>query len=172
MLKRFRVEKQKKYITMLKEMLDSNHERKDVVEEFLLLSKEEVTTLLGTGLIDIGAHTVSHEILTNISPKEAQNQIVESKDIIEKYFGEEISLFAYPNGTELDYSDEHIESLKESGFNCSVTTTPKLNDLQGNPYRLGRMSVGPDYSSNLNYLALRASGFISVLKSNGRKNYV
>jgi peptidoglycan/xylan/chitin deacetylase (PgdA/CDA1 family) len=164
-LKGFRAEKQKKYITLLKETLDSNHERKDVVEEFLLLSKEEVTTLLGTGLIDIGAHTVSHEILTNISLEEAENEIVESKDIIEKYFGGEINLFAYPNGTESDYNDEHVEYLKRNEFVCSVATVSKLNGVEDDRYRLGRMSIGPDYSSDLSQFALRTSGFISAANS-------
>ena len=171
-LKSFPTKEQKIYLALLKEMLESDYEKRDIVEEFRLLSHEEIEKLSKSGLIDFGAHTVSHEILTNISLEEAENEIIGSKDIIEKYLDEAITFFAYPNGTEADYNNEHIKFLEENKFICSVTTVPKLNTIKDNPYRLGRMSIGPGHSSNLNQLALRASGFISALKSDGKNNYV
>jgi len=164
-LKRFRTKDQNKYLALLKEILESDYEKSDIVEEFRILSREEIHKLAETGLVEFGAHTVSHEILTNISLKEAENEIFRSKKIIGEYLADDITLFAYPNGTEADYNGEHIGCLKKNGFICSVTTVPKLNAINENPYRLRRVNVGPDLTSILNFFALRTSGFTNDLKS-------
>lgn len=169
-LKGFSAKKQKEYLDMLREALeiDKFDNQLDIIEDFRLLSWDEIRSMLETGLIHIGAHTVSHEILTNLSVREAVEEIVDSKSILQENLGCTINLFAYPNGSEADYDDRHIECLKENGFICSVNTTPKLNKIFEDPYRLGRICIGPDSSSNPSHFALRVSGFIPAMKSLAR----
>ena len=90
-------------------------------------------------------------------------EIKDSKSIIKNHVRQNINLFAYPNGTEEDYNDEHIKHLKANDFICAVTTTPKLNKTNDNLFRLGRFCIGSDFSSNPDYFALNISGCISVL---------
>lgn len=125
-----------------------------------------------TDLIHFGAHTVTHEILTNLSLEKACKQIIDSKSIIQEKLGCTINLFAYPNGMEDDYNNEHISCLKQNGFFASVTTAQKLNRVHEDPYRLGRMCVGPGFPENPNHFALNTSGFISALKSLAKPNHL
>lgn len=166
-LKRLATVEQKKFIKILEEFIRREHGKMgfESDEDFFLLSWEEIRDLLETELIEIGAHTVSHEILTNLTMEEAEKEIIESKLAIQEYLGYETKLFAYPNGTKIDYDENHVKYLRENGFICSLTTVPKLNKIGENPYQLGRLCIGPDYSANLNHFALNVSGFLSSIKS-------
>ncbi|MFV0476231.1 MAG: polysaccharide deacetylase family protein [Parahaliea sp.] len=78
---------------------------------------------LDKSLISIGAHTVNHPILQSISDEEALWEISESRRCLQQLLGCDIDLFAYPNGVmEKDFSDKHIEMLKETGYKAAVTT--------------------------------------------------
>lgn len=88
--------------------------------------------------ISFGSHTVNHAILTRIPPDEARMEITQSKQMLEKKLGEEIDLFAYPNG---DWNDDVKEMVKEAGYRASVTTTNRKNDCSTDPYLLGRLTV-------------------------------
>ena len=136
----------------------------EMLKDCRLLSWDDLRSLIKTDLIQIGAHTVSHEILTNVSGEEALAEILNSKRIVEKKLNRKITMFAYPNGTAADFNDYHIEQLKQNGFICGMTTIPKLNDGFDNPYRLGRFCIGRNTSATLSNFALRVSGTISALK--------
>lgn len=165
---------QAEYLDILRELL-GRHDVGNTAhlrEDFRLLSWDDVRAMLETGLVDIGAHTLSHQILTLLRPDEAAKEIVESKSIIQEHIRRDVSLFAYPNGTEADYNDLHIDCLRKHGFICSLTTEPKLNSLNDSTYRLGRICVGPDLVEDLNHFSLNVSGCIPILKALGNHGHV
>lgn len=162
-LKKFSSSVQKMHLARLRDCLKPKYEG-GALANFQMLTWEEVQSLLASGLIDIGAHTISHEILTNISHDEAAQEILASKSHIEQRTGRRITLFAYPNGTPSDYDDRHINFLREFGFSCSVTTTGRLNAANDDCFRLGRICVGPELSSSLPRFALKVAGFNGTLK--------
>lgn len=168
-LKRFSTREIKNYLEVLKRLLGSNDYKSnpDIIEDFILLSWEDIETLIKTDLIQFGAHTASHEILTNLSLKDACEEIKQSRIIIQNKLGKEINTFAYPNGKEFDYNSEHIQYIRDNGFICSLTTIPKLNDMHENLFQLGRICIGPDFSSNSSHFALTVSGLIASWKSIG-----
>lgn len=171
-LKKYPASEQKKYLKILKDALGSEYEHMDVREDFLLLSWEEIGELVSTGLVQVGAHTLSHQILSSVSFEEAEKEIIDSKYTLQKHIGHEITLFAYPNGAPEDYNIEHIRLLKENGFICSVTTTAKLNQPDDDPYQLGRICIGPELSNSLSHFALKVAGFTFAMKPNGNHEYV
>lgn len=164
-LKKHSTDKQKEYLCILRELLNSEYDQDIIKEDFELLSWEEIGVLLKSGLVHIGAHTVSHEILTNLELHEAFREIQDSKTIIQANTGVDINLFAYPNGTETDYNEDHITYLKNNAFKSAVTTTSKLNTISEDPFRLGRISVGPELSDNPTHFSLKVSGVLSALKA-------
>jgi len=93
----------------------------------LMLSWDEVGALRGLGF-SIGAHTVTHPILSRLAPARAWEEIQGSKAAIEKTLGEPVSAFAYPNGGVGDYNDTVKELVRAAGFSCAVTTRRGLND--------------------------------------------
>jgi peptidoglycan/xylan/chitin deacetylase (PgdA/CDA1 family) len=165
-LKNFPVKKQENILNTLEGFLPNNiYSNNDILEDFLLLSWSEIKNLLDTGLISVGAHTVTHDILTNLTPLEAARQIDDSKSFIQENTKGKVTLFAYPNGTEADYNIDHISHLKASGFMCSVTTTPVFNNADCNLFKMGRFSIGPELSADINHFILKTSGFLPSLKT-------
>lgn len=108
----------------------------------LILSWDEIMEMNNDG-IAFGAHSVTHPILTKIPSEQAQYEITQSKRAIEEKLGQEVTAFSYPNG---DFNDSIDKVVRESGYACAVTTAPNLLTARANPYRLGRIGVGGDFS--------------------------
>lgn len=158
-LKQLPCDQQKIHVRLLKEKLHMGASGNDpaMVDDFRLLSKEELQSLAESELIDIGAHTVNHQILTQVEATVAAWEITHSKTLLQGYTGKDITLFAYPNGRAIDFTDNHITTLKENGFICSVTLESNLNTRYTDPYRLGRICIGPDFAPNRAAFALKTS---------------
>ncbi|MBY0238442.1 MAG: polysaccharide deacetylase family protein [Burkholderiaceae bacterium] len=90
----------------------------------LMLSSDMVRALHHAG-IEIGAHTVSHPILTSLSDQEALREMVESKTALEAITGAPVRYFAYPNGKAgLDFDQRHVMMARQAGFDAAFTTAP------------------------------------------------
>ena len=88
----------------------------------LMMASHEVRGLRDAGM-QIGAHTVSHPILSAIGVDEAHDEIANGKKFLEQLLGERIGLFAYPNGKpDLDYLPEHVRVVRGLGFDAAVST--------------------------------------------------
>jgi len=62
-----------------------------------LLSWSELAQMVTAGF-EMGAHSVTHRPLTEITQAEAEREIVESKETIEQRMGRPVNTFAYPFG--------------------------------------------------------------------------
>ncbi|HXG02812.1 MAG TPA: polysaccharide deacetylase family protein [Candidatus Binatia bacterium] len=103
----------------------------------LMLSWDDVHALLGLGF-SVGAHTVSHPILSRMAAGEAWAEIVESRRAIQSACGVAPPAFAYPNGGAEDYDATTVRLVRDAGFACAVTTRFGLNDARTSPWELRR----------------------------------
>lgn len=88
----------------------------------LMLTREMLLNLDRSG-IDIGAHTVSHPILTSLNDAAARSEIVAGKADLEAMLGKPVRLFAYPNGkVGMDFDHRHVAMVREAGFDAAFTT--------------------------------------------------
>ena len=88
----------------------------------LMMRPQQVRSLRELGM-DVGAHTISHPILTRLSAADARREIAGSKEELEGVLGEPVRLFAYPNGVPgQDYAAEHAAIVRNCGFNAAVST--------------------------------------------------
>jgi peptidoglycan/xylan/chitin deacetylase (PgdA/CDA1 family) len=88
----------------------------------LMLSSDMIRALHRAG-IEIGAHTVSHPILTSLPDDMALQEMVESKRSLEAIIGEPVRYFAYPNGkVGLDFDQRHMAMARQAGFAAAFTT--------------------------------------------------
>jgi peptidoglycan/xylan/chitin deacetylase (PgdA/CDA1 family) len=95
---------------------------------FRMLDHNSIEKMANSGLIEFGAHTHSHAILSILSEDERRKEVGESIHAINALIENPSHVFAYPNGLDGDY-DEDIFSLLESyGIKASVTAIPGLND--------------------------------------------
>ena len=99
---------------------------------------DQVVELNGGG-VTFGSHTCRHEILTTIPLTQAEQEITDSRQRIEKKLGTRCRLFSYPNG---DCSDDVRELVKQAGYKFAF-----LNQDTGiwtkrcDPYLIPRINV-------------------------------
>jgi peptidoglycan/xylan/chitin deacetylase (PgdA/CDA1 family) len=117
----------------------------------LMLGWDDVQTLVRSG-IAIGAHTVTHPVLSRVSPERASAEIVGSRTMIKSACGFVPKAFAYPNGRPEDYTDAVMRLVVEAGFTCAVTTRFGLNTSETPPYELRR---GGPWEEDLATFALK-----------------
>lgn len=85
------------------------------------LSSMGVAELARDGLIEIGAHTVSHPHLPALSPQAQDREIVSSKRALEELVDAPVTSFAYPFGAT---SSSTRDRVKNAGFSAACTVEP------------------------------------------------
>jgi peptidoglycan/xylan/chitin deacetylase (PgdA/CDA1 family) len=103
----------------------------------LMLSWDEVRELNSNGF-EVEGHTVTHPILSRVTPEVLKEQIEGCKSTLEDKLQKSITLFAYPNGRPEDYNLNVIERLKASGFQHAFTTVFGLNRQGDSPFEQRR----------------------------------
>ncbi len=75
------------------------------------LSEREIKQL--AKFQEIGAHSFSHPRLTELNHIEAEKEIVDSKEYLERVLGKEVKMFCYPFGK---FNEEIKDLVKNAGF--------------------------------------------------------
>jgi peptidoglycan/xylan/chitin deacetylase (PgdA/CDA1 family) len=120
-----------------------------------LLDVSELRRLAGFGM-SIGAHTVSHPVLSLCSEGEARHEIESSKRELERALGRTIWAFAYPFGDFATLGEREVRLARESGFTCAFLNVAKGPADRANPFVLSRTHVTLDM--NLSEFAAHVSG--------------
>lgn len=88
----------------------------------LMLTPQMILNLCASG-IEIGAHTVTHPILTSLDDDSARLEIAGGKADLEEIIGQPVRLFAYPNGKPgMDFDERHAAMVQAAGFDAAFTT--------------------------------------------------
>lgn len=120
------------------------------------LSLEEIAGL--KGLVEFGAHSRFHPVLTTCSDAECEVEIAEGKAEIEALIGDECRHFAYPNG---DYGEREINLAKKAGYRSARTLDVGWNDRNTDPFRL--KMLGTIDKASVTRLAADLSGIPGYL---------
>ncbi len=91
--------------------------------------------MMGSGLIEVGAHTVDHPNLAAMSYSDQMFQIFTSKSYLEQTFGKTVTSFAYPYG---NYNSTTVQLTGKAGFATAVTTQPGIIQNPQQPFLLHR----------------------------------
>jgi peptidoglycan/xylan/chitin deacetylase (PgdA/CDA1 family) len=125
------------------------------------LSIDRLIEIEKTGLITIGAHTLTHPILSNESDKVTEYEISTSISQLQSILGHSIDYFAYPNGLpNLDFGNREINILRNNNiklafsgeartFNWKSNTNslPRIGFSNGNPIKLFmKIILGPNWA--------------------------
>jgi peptidoglycan/xylan/chitin deacetylase (PgdA/CDA1 family) len=86
----------------------------------------------------IGAHTLSHAHLTQLSPEDARREIADSKARLEDLFGVPIEHFCYPYG---DWNPAVRDYVIQAGYKTACTTAFGINEPGCDPFSLKRITV-------------------------------
>ncbi len=109
--------------------------------EYLPLTPDEILALVQGGLIEVGAHTMTHTVLATLPHNAQQAEIEQSKSELEKIIGNPIASFAYPYGSRADYSRETVALVREAGFSCACSNFPEVIWNEADPFQLPRILI-------------------------------
>lgn len=124
----------------------------------------EISKMSESEYVTIGAHTINHYGLKYLSDESSFNEMLLSKNEIERHIKRKVSHFAYPFGSDNEVSKRELIYAKEIGFETAVTTCEfNLNDYKDiNFHSLSRIPI--DGNITLDEFKLRINGTYSFLK--------
>jgi peptidoglycan/xylan/chitin deacetylase (PgdA/CDA1 family) len=125
-----------------------------------MLTWDDVHALRGLGF-RIGAHTVTHPILSRVTAERARAEVLGSREMIQGACGAAPRAFAYPNGGPADYTSAVVDVVREAGFSCAVTTRFGLNTVRTSPWELRR---GQPWEEHLPTFALKLAWYRMTLR--------
>lgn len=105
------------------------------------LSAEGIMQLVDGGLIEVGAHTALHVVLSGQSRENQRSEILQSKTDLEELVGKPVTSFAYPYGGRSDYTRETIDVVREAGFTCACSTIGGCASPRSDLFQLPRVLV-------------------------------
>jgi len=105
------------------------------------LSPGEVIELAAGGLVEIGAHTVTHPALAELPAAAQRSEIEGSKTSLEEILGHTVTSFAYPYGSPGHYTAETTAIVKEAGFGSACSGPAGLVWRGADPFQLPRFSM-------------------------------
>ena len=130
-------------------------------QRFQILNASELKELNQMGM-SIGAHTMSHPILSAQSPALASAEIVNCRWLLESCLGDTVWSIAYPYGEPSAVGQREFQMAETAGYECGFLNTP--GEMQAErKFVLPRVHITSDMS--LSVYEAHASGFHQWLRS-------
>src|SRR5262249_17388030 len=105
------------------------------------LSHDELLRLDEGDMVEIGAHTMTHPVLSAHPPAVQREEGVRSKKELDAVLGPPVTDFAYPYGTVHDYTPQTVAILRGNGFTSACTTTAGMVARADDRFQLRRAVV-------------------------------
>jgi peptidoglycan/xylan/chitin deacetylase (PgdA/CDA1 family) len=122
-----------------------------------MLTWEQCREMRRSGL-DFGAHTMTHPVVSRLSPETLEAEVRQSKALIAERLGSEVVDFAYPFGQPADCGTDAPVRLPDWGFRSAVTTVQRNTTPSSNRYLLSRVQLA---EVSLPLFALRLTQILS-----------
>lgn len=123
-------------------LADWSGARQDVDERVMMDAAE--LKAMGDAGMTIGAHTLTHPLLPEVSQPEIRRELIEGRAVLERIVGRPVTHLSYPNpgsGTQHDASVRAI--AREAGYATATTSTGGLVGPGADPLALPRVGVTP-----------------------------
>jgi peptidoglycan/xylan/chitin deacetylase (PgdA/CDA1 family) len=105
------------------------------------LSADEVRDLARGGLIEVGAHTVTHPALGRLPQPAQREEIQASKDSLEQIIEAPVESFSFPFGSWGDYDSTSVHTVRSAGFARACANVPGCVRPRSDVYQLPRLLV-------------------------------
>ena len=146
----------------LAEQWDGEYREDPVLSRrFLVLKQPELQQLADAGMC-IGAHTLSHPMLSQSAPDVAWSEISESKYNLERILGQDIWAFAYPFGDSFSVTSRELQMAERAGFKAAFLNVGGGFGTQTPRFALPRVHITADMT--LTELEAHISGFHRSLR--------
>lgn len=130
-----------------------------------VLSEKEMREIIKSGLVQIGSHGVNHKDLVHLSDKEMIEEMLISKQTLERINMKVIDTISFPYGS---FHEREVSAAQKAGYKFMFSVTPQRITGKITPGLIGRVSIQP-YDSLIEfrlkiYGAYRWLHYASVLK--------
>src|SRR5205814_2494553 len=102
---------------------------------------QELATLAQSGLVHVGAHTMTHAQLSSRPAEEQREEISRSRARLEQILGRAVPTFAYPYGGTADYTSQTVALVREAGFAAACSNFPGAITRRTAPFELPRIMI-------------------------------
>jgi peptidoglycan/xylan/chitin deacetylase (PgdA/CDA1 family) len=114
------------------------------------MNRDQLRACAKSGLVTIGAHSVSHPRLPSLDDADLSREVSESKAALEEITGGAVDIFAYPFG---DTDARVVRTAEEAGFRAAFVESPV--EVDSPAMTIPRVGI---HSSRSWYLASKLSG--------------
>jgi len=111
-------------------------------EEFSSVTWDQAREMCANG-VEIGSHTLTHPILTNVDDERLRRELRDSKARLEEVLGHQVDLFCYPNG---DNDGRVQRQVAQAGYRAAVTVVNGLNQRGDDLLKLRRVHTERDFT--------------------------
>jgi peptidoglycan/xylan/chitin deacetylase (PgdA/CDA1 family) len=101
-----------------------------------LMNWQELAAL-DAGLVSVGAHSLTHPILTQLPAEQQMFEITESRRLLETRLGRAVKAFCYPNGA----NNPAVVKCVREHFDVAVTAQPGFVTRQVDAHLIPRISI-------------------------------
>jgi peptidoglycan/xylan/chitin deacetylase (PgdA/CDA1 family) len=101
-------------------------------------SPAETVELAKGGLIEIGAHTISHPSLPALSPAQQVQEIAGCRAKLREMIGGDVTSFAFPYG---DHDERTAAAVADAGYQCGCVCRDTIVTPRCDRYVIPRLDV-------------------------------
>jgi peptidoglycan/xylan/chitin deacetylase (PgdA/CDA1 family) len=116
----------------------------------LFMGWEHAQALIDQGM-EIGSHTLTHPILSQLSDEQHNQEIIESKLVLEERLKCKINSIAYPVGRYYCYNQKSFEYSASAGYNIGFNNEPGFHRSICNNLDINRFCVATNDINCLKY---------------------
>jgi len=120
---------------------------------YRILNSRDMKTMQKSGLIEFGAHTHTHSILSLLKDREKEFEIRTSIDHIKGITGRDCGVFSYPNGEQGDFEEQTQSILAKNGIKRAFSMMRGPNYADTSPLSFRRYGI----EGNMNYYKFLAN---------------
>ena len=119
-------------------------------KESLFMDWSDAIDMANNGM-EIGSHTNSHQILSQLSDAEQKQEIATSKQIIEERLSREVVSIAYPVGRYHCFNEVTCNESELAGYKIAFNNEPGNNRKISNKYSINRICVDTNDINKMKY---------------------
>jgi len=122
---------------LLKSLLLSDQPSEQTDGSDQMMSWDEAAELSRSG-VEMGAHTVTHPLLTHENSATVRQEVRLSKKTLEENLTVKVRAFAYPNG---DWNEKVREEVEQAEFRCAFATQHGWYEHGGDLFAIPRVTL-------------------------------
>jgi len=111
---------------------------------YRMMTTDMIRHMAKSELIEFGAHTHNHPILSKNTKCVQKKEIEESISIVSNLIDKPCGMFAYPNGRRVDYSSDSVDILNQTSVSIALTTQFGLCKKSTPLLEYNRYGIGND----------------------------